>query len=222
VGGGDHHDRNLGGFDLSRNLAYQYLDGGDPDPNYYGFVALEGVSGMRITGKGNHLYIRDSSLRWISTMNDAEITEPEELRMWIGSGPFTLGEDESLQVCFAVVTGASLEELQANADLAAERYLQLQDVTQVETGFAPGFSLGQNLPNPFTGECEIGYTVPEECEVRIEVHNSQGVLVRIIEERPGQPGDHSVRINAEGLDPGIYFYSMKCPGFSQTRMMVVY
>jgi photosystem II stability/assembly factor-like uncharacterized protein len=222
VGGEDHHDRNLGGFDPSRNLAYQYLDGGDPDPNYYGFVALEGVSGTRVTGKGSFLYIRDSSFRWISTVNDTGITEPEELRMWIGSGPFTLGEDESLQVCFAVVTGSSLEELQSNADLAAEKYLWLQDNTQVEMNAAAGFSLGQNRPNPFTGQCEIGYSLPELCDVLIEIYDARGVVVRRIERKGQQPGDHALQVTAEDLDPGIYFYSMKSNGFCQTKMMVVY
>jgi photosystem II stability/assembly factor-like uncharacterized protein len=221
IGGGDHHDRNLGGFDPARNLAYQYLDGGDPDPYYYGFVALEGMSGTRITGKGSSLYIRDSSFRWISTVNDTAITEPQELRMWIGSGPFTLGENESLQVCFAVVTGSSLDELQANADLAAQRALSLQDPTSSEVKQHLEFSLGQNQPNPFQGETELQYTVPYACDVLIELYDARGVVVRSILEKDRPAGYHSLRITDEGLDPGIYFYSLKAAGFCQTKMMVL-
>ncbi len=220
--GVDLHDQNLGGFDLSRNLAYQFLDGGAPDPSYYGIVALEGLSGTRITGYGRQEYIRDSSFQWISNINDSEITEKGEYRMWIGSGPFILAEGGSLQVCFALVAGSDLEELQANADLAASKYLELEDITHTEPVIPAGFSLGQNHPNPFTDRSEIHYAIPFACDVLVDVYSAEGVKVKTIQHKGQVAGHHAIQLSGEGLDPGIYFYSLRAGEFSGTRMMVVY
>ncbi len=220
--GKDLYNQNLGGVDLERNLIYQYLDGGDPDPNYYGAVALDGVSGSRITGKGHSLYIRDSSFRWISSINDEEITEPGDGRIWIGSGPYTIHEDESIQVCFALVAGTSLDELQANADLAAQKYLELEDVTYNPERTAPGFNLEQNHPNPFSNYTEIHYSIPHACDVVIDICNAQGIKVRSIEFKDLASGHYSIQIPGETVDAGIYYYSMRAGSFFQTKMMVRY
>lgn len=220
--GVDLHDQNLGGIDMERNLAYQYLDGGAPDPNYYGIVALDGISGTRITGKGHSMYIRDSSFRWISTINNEEITEADEYRMWIGSGPFQIPEGESLQVCFAIVAGSNLTELQSNADLAAEKYLDLEELTGVEQDAPAGFLLEQNIPNPFSLATEIHYSLPYPCDILIEVFNTQGNKVKIYQHKGQLAGRHSMLLNSEELEPGIYYYSMKAGSFFQTKMMVRY
>ncbi|MFH0758598.1 MAG: T9SS type A sorting domain-containing protein [Bacteroidota bacterium] len=222
VGGGDIHTENLGGFDMDRNLVYQYLSGGDPDPNFYGIVALDGISGTRVTGNGHSLNIRDSSFQWISTINDTEITEPQELRTWIGSGPFDIGENESVEVCFAIVAGANLAELQENADLAAQKYLELPDFTAIRENPLVGFSLEQNVPNPFSGHTLISYTIPHPCDVLIEVYNTQGMKVKTIQDKGQTAGRHSIEIQRNDLNNGVYLYTMKTGGFSQTRKMVLY
>ncbi len=222
VGGGDYCKNNLGGFDLSRNMAYQYLEDGNPDRGYYGIVALEGLSGTRIRNQCHPLYVRDSSLVWMSTINEDESEEPDDLKTWIGSGPFDIGENESLQVCFAIVAGANLMELQDNADLAAQKYLELPDFTALKENPLVGFSLEQNAPNPFSGHTVISYSVPYPCDVLIEVFNAQGMKVKTFQEKGQVAGRHSIEIQRDDLDNGIYFYTMKTGGFSQTRKMVLY
>lgn len=222
VGGGEFYENNLGGFDLSRNLAYQYLVDGDPDPSYYGIVALEGLSGTRIRNQCHSLYVRDSSLVWMSTINEIEPEEPDDLKMWIGSGPYDIDDNESLEVCFAVVAGASLSELQANADLAAQKYLELPDFTSTKENILLGFSLEQNAPNPFSEHTIISYSIPYSCDVSIDVYNAQGTKVRAILEKGQMAGYHSIEFGRNGLDNGVYFFNMKTDGFFQTRMMVLY
>jgi hypothetical protein len=220
VGGEDHWDTNLGEVDISRNLVYQYLEGGDPDPNYYGLVALDGISGCRITGKGHSLYIRDSSFSWISTINEEGITEPGDGRIWIGSGPFALDQDESVQVSFALVAGSNLEELQLNAELAAQRYLELDDNTSTGSSMADGFRLEQNRPNPFGKETRITYSIPYPCDVSISVYRSDGVQVRSVHRNDVPAGLHHLLLNGDEMDPGIYFYSIRAGDFIRTRVMV--
>jgi len=221
VGGGDYHEQNLGGFDLSGDLVYQYLESADPDQNYYGIVALNGISGTRITGTGNQLYIRDSSFVWISTINSSEITESGEYRMWIGSGPFDLNAEENLLVSFAIVAGSSLEEVQENAELAAQRYQDLL-TNMEEKEMPPGvFALEQNRPNPFRQQTEICYTIAYESDVYLDLFDSQGVKVKSFVHKKQAAGTYSISVKNEHLNPGIYFYSLRAGDCIQTKKMVL-
>jgi len=222
VGGVDNWKLNLGAVDLSRKMVYEHLDGGDPDPNYYGVVALDGISGCRVTGKGSSIYIRDSSFVWISTIDETGVTEPGVCRIWIGSGPFTVEPNEDTRVCFALVAGSDLEELQANAELAAQKYLELDDNTSTGPVIPSGFSLGQNIPNPFIEETLIRYSIPHPCDVLIDVYSATGIRVRSIQRKSQAAGSYSLLIEGEHLDPGIYFYSLRAGEFSKTCMMVRY
>jgi hypothetical protein len=222
VGGDENYDKNLGDFDHTRNLAYMYLDGGNPDPNYYGIVALDGISGVQLSDWSHYLYARESGFEWISTINETPVEEPVELKMWIGSGPFQIPEGESLEVCFAIVAGSNLSELQSNADLAAEKYLALEDLTSVEQDAPAGFILEQNIPNPFSLTTEIHYSLPYPCDILIEVFNAQGHKLKIYQRKGQTAGQHSMLLNSEELEPGIYYYSMKAGSFFQTKMMVRY
>ncbi|MGD0338200.1 MAG: hypothetical protein ABSB78_05375 [Bacteroidota bacterium] len=125
VGGSSASGLNLGGYDQSRNMAYEYPGGGGGDPNYYGIIALNGMSGARVTGEEQGNGIRDSSFAWISTFINKPITVPGEYRMWIGSGPFTLSVGDTVDVYFAIVAGTTLSDLQINADAACQKYNSL-------------------------------------------------------------------------------------------------
>lgn len=116
------YDTNLGGYDPARNLAFQYDSTGTNDPNYYGIVALTGMSGARVTTEGTFESIRDSSFNWITTFLNEPITTPDDYRMWIGSGPFALSVSDTLDVFFAIVAGTDLNDLNVNTDAAIQKY----------------------------------------------------------------------------------------------------
>ncbi len=222
VGGDDFHSQNLGGFDMSRNLVYQYLENGNPDQNYYGIVALSGISGTRITGQGNHLYIRDSSFVWISTINNTEITEAGEYRMWIGSGPFNLNTDDSQLVYFAIVAGSTLEELKENADLAAQKYQGLLTDISVNQKEQSGFYLNQNYPNPFSNQTEIEYSIPYDCKVQLDLMNIEGMKVKTMVYENQMAGKYKIRLNKNNLNPGFYLYQLRADVlFTKTKKMFI-
>jgi hypothetical protein len=122
IGGTEGANLNLGGYDPSRNMAYQYLGQGKDDINYYGIIALCGMSGARVTATNPSGAARDSSFTWISTFRNESITVPADYRMWIGSGPTTLSATDTLQMYFAIVAGISLQNLKLNADAAIAEY----------------------------------------------------------------------------------------------------
>jgi hypothetical protein len=110
---------NRAGIDQSRDLVYQWLDGGSPDPNYYGIVAFNGMSG----GTANDLFPGDeTTIRFVIKDWISVITEPLTLladyRSFIGSGSYNLGVGSTLMVGFGVIAGQNLADLQANTDAA--------------------------------------------------------------------------------------------------------
>jgi len=125
IGGVNDVDLNLGGYDLSRNMVYQYVSEGTNDPNYYGIVALTGMSGARVTTEGTYESIRDSSFNLITTFLNEPITTPDDYRMWIGSGPFALSVGDTSDVFFAIVAGTDLNDLNVNADAANQKYISV-------------------------------------------------------------------------------------------------
>jgi hypothetical protein len=59
---------------------------------------------------------------FISTFNNEPITMPADYRMWIGSGPYTLAVGDTVDAYFSIIAGENLNDLQANADDAVEKY----------------------------------------------------------------------------------------------------
>jgi len=66
--------------------------------------------------------------------------------------------------------------------------------------------LSQNYPNPFTSFTHIDYHVPEEAQVRIDVMNMFGSVVKQLVNEKRVAGDYQLTFDAHGLASGIYFY----------------
>ncbi len=117
--GGTAYLNNLAGLDQSRSLVYQSLNGGSPDPNYYGLIAFNGISGGTANDifPGDETTIRNVIRDWISTIT-VPATIPADYRSFIGSGPYNLDPGTTLMAGFGVVAGTSLSNLQASADAA--------------------------------------------------------------------------------------------------------
>ncbi len=84
-----------------------------------------------------------------------------------------------------------------------------------------GFFLSQNYPNPFNPVTEIRYTLPRDCQVRLEVYSILGQRVAMLVEGKQTAGYKSVRWDASGMASGIYFYRLQAGEFVETRKMVV-
>ncbi|MEA3443460.1 MAG: T9SS type A sorting domain-containing protein, partial [Bacteroidota bacterium] len=88
------------------------------------------------------------------------------------------------------------------------------------------FELYQNIPNPFTGETEISFYLPYECDVELEIFNVTGSQVEKIHEfslpdATLQPGKHTIKISSKTLTPGTYYYRLRTADFEDTKKMVV-
>jgi hypothetical protein len=108
------------------------------------------------------------------------------------------------------------------------------DDSSVENNFAAvpderlpvAFALRRNHPNPFTSGTAIGFDMPRQGRVALEVIDVSGRVVRALVDEVRPAGRHSAAWN--GLDaagaqvgPGVYFVRMTAGDFSQTRKMMV-
>lgn len=86
----------------------------------------------------------------------------------------------------------------------------------------PGsFALHNAYPNPFNTKCLIGFAIPEESMVTIDVFNILGQKVSTLLQETKQAGEHSVLFNAKKISTGVYFYRLKAGSFSETKSIVL-
>ncbi|MHB9012869.1 MAG: glycoside hydrolase family 3 C-terminal domain-containing protein [Ignavibacteriaceae bacterium] len=87
------------------------------------------------------------------------------------------------------------------------------------------YSLEDNYPNPFNPTTTIRYHVPKQGNVKIEVFNISGQLIRTLVNSYYNPGDYFVMWdgrNSSGnvISSGTYFYRMTSGNFAETKKMV--
>lgn len=88
------------------------------------------------------------------------------------------------------------------------------------------FSLGPSRPNPFSEATVIRFDLPEPCQVSLSVYDTGGRLVAVLADGEYPAGRHSIVWSIGdhvdgGLAPGVYFLSMRAPGFSAVEKMLL-
>lgn len=86
----------------------------------------------------------------------------------------------------------------------------------------PTFRLAQNYPNPFFSRTRIGFSVPEESAVKLQIFDARGRLIETVLEGRLDAGPYEVDWrNGTKVASGIYFYRLQVGTKTQTRKMVV-
>lgn len=83
--------------------------------------------------------------------------------------------------------------------------------------------LYQNYPNPFNPSTTIEYSLKEPQRIRLELYNSIGQSIGLLDEGFKNSGRYSLTLamNSLSLASGVYFYSMTGETLSQTKKMVL-
>lgn len=84
-----------------------------------------------------------------------------------------------------------------------------------------GIKLYQNYPNPCKNQTFIKFSIPEECNVVIEVLDLTGRVVAKVMDDYYQAGEFNVHLSTETLDEGVYFYRISAAQQSVSKRMVV-
>ena len=168
---------------------------GDVTPNYYAidndgtavdsFGVYDGFTDIeKYTGLSSGLY-----------RLNAGVTQPKDVSMVIGSGPYTIPAGDTLHVGFAIVAGENLTEIQDAADEAQTQWPLITSNQEkiVRTGQLKVY------PNPAGDEV---FVIGSALDQKIQIYTSQGVQMTVLLKHAGF---NQFILNTHDLAPGIYF-----------------
>jgi FtsP/CotA-like multicopper oxidase with cupredoxin domain len=84
-----------------------------------------------------------------------------------------------------------------------------------------GYNLGQNQPNPMTGETRINFSIPESNHVKLTLFNNMGSEVQTLIDANAPAGSHEVIFDGANLPDGIYFYQLNAGNYSGVKKLVI-
>lgn len=90
-----------------------------------------------------------------------------------------------------------------------------------EIAAVEALQVGQNFPNPFSGQTNINISLNKGSFVTTEVFNLTGQKVLSQHHGYRPAGQHPISLNAEQLPTGVYFYTVEANNQKVTRKMIV-
>jgi hypothetical protein len=99
-------------------------------------------------------------------------------------------------------------------------------IIQIKTGDTPQFNLWQNYPNPFNLSTEIGFVLPQEENVRLEVFTLNGKRIKVLADDRRPPGAYRLVWDSRddagaAVASGLYLYSLKTGAYSVSHKMIL-
>jgi len=83
------------------------------------------------------------------------------------------------------------------------------------------YCLYNAYPNPFNPTTVIEYDIKESTDVKLNVYDTQGRIVRVLVDRKQNMGTYRVTFNASQLPSGVYFYTLRTKNYSNTKKMIL-
>jgi uncharacterized protein (DUF362 family) len=83
------------------------------------------------------------------------------------------------------------------------------------------YVLHQNYPNPFNASTSIGYTIPHQGHVKLEIIDQLGRLVGVLVNSYQREGAHVAIWNTKFSASGVFYYRFTFNGFNQTKKMTL-
>jgi hypothetical protein len=83
------------------------------------------------------------------------------------------------------------------------------------------YVLYPNYPNPFNPITTIRFAIPHASRVTITISNVPGQVIRTLLDDVLAAGSHTISFDASGLSSGLYFCTMRSPGFAATNKVTV-
>ncbi|PID30027.1 MAG: hypothetical protein CR982_01755, partial [Candidatus Cloacimonadota bacterium] len=93
--------------------------------------------------------------------------------------------------------------------------------TSTEEVLPNGLSLSQNYPNPFNPTTTISFNLPMESDVKLEVYNTKGEMVKSLLNNSMKSGTHSIEFNGSNLSSGVYYYKLTVGKENHVKKMIL-
>ena len=82
------------------------------------------------------------------------------------------------------------------------------------------YALDNACPNPSKGQTTFTYQLPKSSDVRLEIYNVAGQMIRVFDEGIKTAGYHQIRWNGDAAS-GVYIYRLKAGNFVSTKKMMI-
>jgi len=83
------------------------------------------------------------------------------------------------------------------------------------------FALEQNFPNPFNPSTTIRFSMPQSGLATLKVSDLLGREVATVVSGYLAAGQHAVSFNASQIASGVYYYTLTCGAFQQTKKLLL-
>jgi hypothetical protein len=83
------------------------------------------------------------------------------------------------------------------------------------------FELYQNFPNPFNPTTNIRYSIKERSDVKINVYNNLGQVIKELILGEKTPGRYEIQLDMSEFSSGLYYYQLSTNNFVQTRKLLL-
>jgi len=81
------------------------------------------------------------------------------------------------------------------------------------------FALNDVYPNPVINNAEISFSLDKPAVSKLELFNSLGQRVMLLQEGFLGTGSYTVNVNTSGLNSGVYYYTLTVEGNKATKIL---
>jgi hypothetical protein len=188
---------------------------------FYGDYMTTGLSWAAGISNGK---AADAKISYLSNSSD-----PSGLKTAFSTDPYPYGLELSTDGIFSGSTPVADTSWNITFRVTDDRNISsIKNLTFItlagigdETAGDKTFGLMQNYPNPFNPSTKINFYLKNTSNVNLKLFNSAGQLVRELIDRKLDAGNHGFLLNAEGLNSGVYYYTLKADDKSLTKKMLL-
>ncbi len=198
-----------------------YNGGGIPATvNFPGDIKLDKNDDIYICGSG---YFQTTGSDFVTIKYT-----PTGFQHWIAiySGIITNGSDGASNLMidtnmYVYVTGSSRKVTNNEYSAVTIKYNQPVGITVQNNKYPQKYVLLQNYPNPFNSITIITYELTKTSEIKLQLFNISGQIIREITNSKQEAGTHSVLLSMLNFSTGVYFYRLKAGTFTDTKKMIL-
>ena len=205
--------------DVGRRMGYSYST--DSGGYYAGVKLLSNSGGFNQyaidndgTGTGGMNiydgYGKDEKYTSLSTTRtDAGVAGlGNDVSNVVSTGPFTISQNDSINVAFAVLAAHDLDTLQLGADAAQLMYDSIRPTGVYEFSMANGFDVIQSYPNPAGNQVTISFALPEGNVTELAIFNVLGEKIKTVLKEKLGAGKYSFTVDLSSIPNGTYYYKL--------------
>lgn len=168
-----------------------------------------------------HLAAYDSN--W-NLVDDAAVTSYGPGDQKDLSGPWVIKHGNRLFVSYIetpILPAGSQEKMIFQTYVSIYEIEENTATSDKDQDIITGFQLLQNYPNPFNPNTTIRVVMPSREFVSLKVYDVAGQEVMVLLNAIKEPGVYDVKLDAENLPNGVYFYKLTAGRFAAMKKLIV-